>query len=61
MERAEEVASCLKISSDLARALLIKSGWDTQKVITAVLEDEEYIKRTFVFEVNADAMEVEKT
>ena len=48
-KRVEEVVEQLGITTDLARALLIKNGWETQEAIDEFLDDENYITNTFKF------------
>ena len=48
-QRIEEVAESLGLSVDLSRSILINNGWHVQAAINALLEDGDYIEKTFKF------------
>ena len=48
-KRIEEVSESLGLSEDLSRSILIKNGWHVQTAIDALLNDENYIEKTFKF------------
>ena len=47
--RIEEVAESLGLSEDLSRSILINNGWHVQSSINALLDDGDYIEKTFKF------------
>ena len=56
-EQIEKVIEDLGVAEDLARALLMKNKWSADKAIQAILNDPDYIEKTFKFSMNDEEEE----
>ena len=54
-QRCTNIVNQLGLSYQLARAMLVKSGWDEEAAINGFLSDPNYIKSNFQFSLDEGA------